>query len=1271
MHPESTFLIKFALLCAFAAVSISTGCADNPASTSAAAAGNKSPGAPKGQSGTKASLGLSPELVEPSTAIKSAPLAAVDKRGSSPFKLFKSEQTGIDFTMLWEPQDASTPIRGIGSTGAAAGVCIGDYDEDGRPDVFLTRPFGGNRLYRNLGEFKFEDVTETAGLTEELEYDAWGAGPCFVDIDNDNDLDLYVCSHRRANRLYINQGDGKFVERAKQFGLDFSGASITMAFADYDLDGDLDAYLVTNWLVEESQGNQDSFAEFRDGRMRTLEEVQEKFDVIRLPSGKLKVIRGAQLDHFYRNDGGKFVEATRQVLGDHSASENFFGHAARWFDYDEDGYPDLYISNDFYGPDQFFHNNGDGTLTDVTKSALPHIPWYSMGSDAGDVNNDGRLDFMAADMAFTTHFKSKVSMGDMDAASWFLDMSDPKQQMSNVLFVNTGTNRFVEAAGLAGISNTDWTWAIKLGDLDNDGKLDIYITNGMTRNWFDSDIRQRAKTPADGDDSDFEEKWETVWKNESPLREKNVAYRNLGDLDFAKVSDDWGLGFEGTSFGSAMGDLDGDGDLDIVTVNFEDQAHVLRNDVSQNHRAVFRLRGVESNRQAIGAVVKLRTDGGLQVRDLPSVRGFLSADDPKLYFGLGEHDIIRSLTIRWPSGIEQSFENLPADKLYTITEAGQIRTTDFQAPAEPMFRPFRGLPPIKHQEQEFDDFALQPLLPNRLSRLGPGIACGDINGDGIDDYYIAAAKGSLGRVLLGDGESLKLSSRSDAFLAANRESEEMAPLLFDADGDGDLDLFISNGSYEDQPESKFLQDRLYLNQGDGRFFPAGKDAMPALKACGSGVAAADFDRDGDLDLFVGSRVVPGSYPDTPRSVLLQNNGGTFTDVTENIAPGLDKVGLVTSAVWSDADGDGWIDLLVTCEWGPIALWHNKEGKLIDATTEARLASHPGWWNGITAGDIDNDGDIDYVATNFGLSTKYHASPDQPAVVYYGDVDNNGKKDLIEAKYSNDQLLPVRGKSCSTNAIPMLGEKCTTYHQFASLMLEDLYGADKLNSSTRLECTTLESSLLVNDGKGHFDVRQLPRIAQVSPGFAAAIVDVDADGHLDVYMLQNFYNPQRETVRMDGGVSQLLLGSKGGNLQPVWPNESGLVMPKDAKALSVTDFNADGRPDFLITVNNGELSGFENQTESQNQTFAVKLAGKTGNPTGVGSLVTLELSDGSKQTAEVYCGGGYLSQSSATLYFGCGAEHRPQSVGVRWPDGSESTQQVDENLHSLTLEQPVQ
>lgn len=1197
---------------------------------------------------------------------RSTPLLSRAADAETGFKLLETAATGIDFKTFWEPKNDAL-MRGIGATASAAGVAIGDYDGDGRPDLFLTRPFGGNRLYRNLGDFRFEDVTAAAGMQVELEYDAWGAGPCFVDIDDDGDLDLYVCSHRRANRFYINQGDGTFVDRAKELGLNHIGASITMAFSDYDLDGDLDAYLVTNWLVRFQPTREDTYAEMRAGRMRVAEEFQELFDVLKLPSGQLKVVRGAELDHFYRNEGGKFVDVTEQVLGEHSAAENWFGHAARWFDYDRDGYPDLYISNDFYGADQLFHNNGDGTLTDVTKSALSHIPWYSMGSDAADINNDGLLDLMAADMAFTTHFKSKVNMGDMSYTAWFLDSSDPKQQMSNALYINSGTGRFLEGAALAGVSNTDWTWALKFADFDNDGLQDLYVTNGMTRNWFDSDVRQRSHSTFEDMEVEFNEKWESIWKNEPPLREKNIAFRNRGDLQFDKVGQEWGLDSETVSFGSALGDLDGDGDLDIVTVNFDDQVHVYRNEGGKNHRVVIELQGKQSNRQGLGALVEIETAQGLQVRDLTSVRGFVSADEPKLFFGLGEADTIDRLTVHWPSGTVQTLTNLPADQAYVISEASGSEAEPAVKSKEPLFTANADLPPVEHFEEDYNDFAEQPLLPNRLSKFGPGIACGDVNGDGRDDYYMTGGKGMLGQLLIGEPGGFDFDYRSDGAWRKNRQSEEMGAIFFDADGDGDLDLYVVNGSNEDELGSERYRDRLYLNDGSGKFASAAEDALPDLRESGSCVVAADFDRDGDLDLFVGGRTVPGSYPDTPVSTLLRNEGGRFSDATEEVAPGLKQVGMVTGALWSDTDGDGWVDLLVTCEWGPVSLWHNNQGQLADQTGDAGLAEHTGWWNGIAGGDLDHDGDIDYVVTNFGLNNKYHASLEHPAVLYYGDMDENGHKDLIEAKFSGDALLPVRGRSCSTNAMPMLGEKCKTYREFASLTLPDLYGGDKLQSSSRLEATTLESGMLINDGSGRFEFRPLPRLAQVSPGFAAVVLDANGDGFNDIYIVQNFYNPQRETVRMDGGVSQLLLGDGSGEFQPASPAESGLLVPGDGKALCVTDLNDDSRPDFLITQNSGPLLAFENQSRrSAKAAVEIELAGPAGNPTGVGSLVTLVAFEGVKSVAEQSCGNGYLSQSTAKLYLTL-PEGEAKAVKVRWPDGSETEVQVTPGQDQLKIE----
>lgn len=1199
----------------------------------------------------------------------SFPLANQGQHAPNRFTLLGPTATGVDFIVTWRPAEGAM-IRGIGSTAAAAGVCIGDYDDDGLPDLFLTRPFGGNRLYRNLGNFRFADITQQAGMDKELEYDAWGAGPCFIDIDNDRNLDLYLCSQRRANRLYINQGDGTFVESAKEFGLDYSGASITMAFADYDRDGDLDAYLVTNWLVREEPIHVQSYAEFRDGRQRVAEEYQEDFDVLTLPSGRLKAVRGAQLDHFYRNDDGKFVEATREVLGNYSAAENFFGHAARWFDYDEDGYPDLHVANDFYGPDQLFHNNGDGTMTDVTKSALPHVPWYSMGSDAGDVNNDGLMDLMASDMAFTTHLKATVNRGSLDKSGWFLEASDPRQQISNALYLNTGTDRFQEAAALVGISNTDWTWAIKFADFDCDGWLDLYITNGMTRSWFDSDLRERAHSSFDSSGKGFEREWEDVWKNEPPLRENNLLFRNRGDLRFDEIGVDWGLNFKGVSFGSAVGDLDGDGDLDIVTVNFEDQVHIYRNEGTPNHRIVLKLRGVQSNRVGIGTVVKVKTQQGVQVRDLPSVRGFLSADEPSIFFGLGDAKTVDRLAVRWPSGVIQTMENLPTDRRYVITE--QKEQEHPLAAGEnsiPLFRRSRRVSGVAHKERPFNDFNDQPLLPYRLSRIGPGIACADVDGDGRDDFYLAGAKGTIGRLMIADERGFSADRRSDSVFHKNRFSEEMAPLFLDVDGDGDQDLFVVNGSIEDRPGSARYQDRLYLNAGDGAFAPADAGALPDLNESGSVATAADFDRDGDLDIFVGGRTVPGRYPEIPRSALLRNEGGRFTDVTEALAPGLSHVGMVTSAIWSDANGDGWLDLVVTCEWGPVRMWRNKNGRLTDSTEKAGLTGNTGWWNGIAAGDLDCDGDVDFAVTNIGLNSKYRASHGEPAVLYYGDMDGNGSYDIVEAAFSNGTLLPVRGRSASTAAIPVLAQRCPTFRSFGLMNLDELYGRDRLLAATRLEATCLESGVLLNDGAGVFHFMPLPRIAQIAPGFGPAVLDVNADGNNDIYFVQNFYSRERETVRMDGGVSQLLLGNGRGEFRPLPPHESGLVVPGDAKALAVIDLTNDDRPDFLISNNNGDVLAFENQGRQHRSHLCVRLIGLPGNPSAVGALVTVTMQDGSTQSAEVYCGGGYLSQSTSRLFFGYSVEAPPRSVQIRWPTGEVSNEPLSASTNNVSLHQP--
>jgi hypothetical protein len=558
---------------------------------------------------------------------------------------------------------------------------------------------------------------------------------------------------------------------------------------------------------------------------------------------------------------------------------------------------------------------------------------------------------------------------------------------------------------------------------------------------------------------------------------------------------------------------------------------------------------------------------------------------------------------------------------------------------------------VRHRERPYDEFVRQPLLPHGLSRLGPGIAWGDVDGDGDEDAYIGGAAGQAGTVCVNDGEGRFTLTTPDA-VADDAEREDMGALWLDVEGDGDLDLYVVSGGVEDDAGSDLLGDRLYLNDGDGVLARAAEDALPdGVRDSGSVVTACDVDRDGDLDLFVGGRVIPGRYPLSPFSRLLRNDGGRFVDVTDAWAPGLSRSGLVTSALWSDVDVDGWRDLLVTHEWGPVKVFRNERGRLVDRTEESEIGSLTGWWNGITGGDLDGDGDIDYVVTNFGLNTKYHASADRPALLFYGDFEQNGGMRLVEADFEDAHLYPIRGKSCSTKAMPFLGEKFTSYKDFARADLGDLYTQACIDQARRFEATTLETGVLINDGDGHFEFRPLPRLAQAAPAFGVSVCDFNADGYPDIYLAQNFFGPQPETGHMDGGVSLLLTGRGDGTFAPVSPWRSGLVVPGDAKGVATTDLDGDGRIDVVIGVNDDTVAcNVARDLSANNRVVTVALRGRGANPTAVGARVTLRLADGRERVAEVYGGSGYLSQSTPRLTFGLGSDADVIAVDVVWPDG---------------------
>ncbi len=997
-----------------------------------------------------------------------------------------------------------------------AGVAAVDYNGDDLPDLFFCGNNADDKLYLNQGGMSFKDVTAEAGITE----NGWSTGVTVGDVNQDGLPDLYVCRsgyepdiEGRRNKLYVNQGNGKFKEQAKAYGLDHPGFSIQAVFFDKDNDGDLDMAL----------GNQPP-----DGRL------------LKLPAFANQQGPDFTANRLYENTGNNtFIDVT-QTSGFVELAHTLNVQAS---DLNDDGWTDLYFTSDYEKPDYLYINNKNGTFTAQTDAQLGHISNFSMGSDIADFDNDGLKDILTMDMALESHYRSKTNMNSMrpERFEMYIRRGWHKQYMSNMLQMNNGNNSFSEVAQFAGVAKTDWSWSCLFADFDNDGFKDIAVTNGILRDIRNNDFGNYVKDLNKKGVRQFTISQLTERLPSTPV--KNYAYKNNGDLTFSKVTDDWGLGKPGFTQGMTYADLDNDGDLDLVMNNMNAPASIYRNnaDGSKNYLRV-KLEGTGKNDRALNAQVTIRQGEGLQKQELTLTRGYMSAVERVLHFGLGDAAAVDELVVDWPNGQQSVLQNVKGNQVLTVkqTEAGNKRNN---ASAEKALFIDRGNLAFKHTENNFDDLKREILLPHLQSVQGPFMTSTDVNKDGKTDLFIGGASGQPGQLLLQSANGAFTPAAQQPW-AVEAPFEDVGSLFFDADGDGDSDLYVVSGGSEFTEGFGMLQDRLYFNDGAGNFKRNAR-ALPLIFTNGQCVRAADIDGDGDQDLFVGGRGAAGKYPRPAQSSILLNDGsGKFTDATASIAPEIERVGMVSDALFSDYDGDKDLDLLIVGEWMSITIFENEDGKF-SRTEPADLAQTGGWWWSITEGDFNADGLPDYLVGNMGKNHKYKAKPKQPFTVFGTDFDNNGTNDVVLASYNGDELLPVRGRECSSEQMPFVAEKFPTYDGFAKATVETIYD-EKLNSAVRYEVHDFSTVLLLNKGGGNFEKKPLPVDIQTAPLRGAVVTDLNGDGHADFIGAGNLFDAEVETLRHDAGRGVIMIGDGTGNFKSLKPVQSGFFAGGDAR-----------------------------------------------------------------------------------------------------------------------------
>lgn len=1189
---------------------------------------------------------------------------------SALFTQLSAEQTGITHI---NHMDVDHPMSYLFHSGmTCGGVAVADFDNDGKPDIFFAGATAANRLYRQTGDLKFQDITASThpGLANP---EQWSIGATAADVNGDGLMDLYVTYYMQPNQLFLNTGPGKsgepvtFRECAAEAGLAIVDCSHTAAFADYDGDGLLDLYLLTN-RIEDPAGKLADLPIVEGSLTGTslpqiLPEKARYYTTWRFDSKNWGVEATGSPDYLFRQtgvapDGTPQFEDTTDKAGIEGWGD---GLSVLWWDPDADGDPDLYVGNDFIMPDKWYENNGDGTFSNVLQERVPHTPWFSMGSDFGDANGDGELDLLVADMSATSHFKSKTTMGIMGGISLKRSFYDkPPQLMRNALYLSTGTDRYEEGAYSYKVSSTDWTWAIKFADYDLDGWQDVYFTNGISRHMNDSDLNITQDMLVGKFMFD-------LFKDGEMRKELNRAYQNAHGHKFTEVSEDWGLGHMGVTYASALADLDGDGDPDLISINLEEPDIIYRNDSQNPNRIAITLRGQGGNTGATGATVRIKTKSGSQIRHLSPTSGYLSCNEPVLLFGLGADPEVEELSIHWPHAGVQTLSNLKAGQHYHIEQERKTSPPLANKPKDPIFSPLDSFAILRHQDEGWEEDFTRPnqsLLPWALSQLGPSLASADVDGDGDSDFFLGSAAGNLAQLRLNQGDG-KFAAKWVSAFATDKGSEDAGALFFDADNDGDNDLFVASGSNDFAAGAPENQDRLYLNDGTGNFASAPPGSLPEDTLIGSSVSAADFDRDGDLDLFVGTRLRAWSYPSAEASRLLINNSSQdaprFAVASEEIMPELKE--LVTASLAIDLDQDGWVDLLTASEWGPVRWFKNSEGRLQDHSEEAGLAGVTGFWNSLTACDLDHDGDLDLIAGNLGLNSKYkQPSSKKPHLAYYGDFDGSGEQ-FVEVKREGECLYPERGRSCSSNAMPFIKEKFGSFKQFALAELVDIYEEEKLEQADQLSITEFQTGVFFNEG-GVFTFHPLPREAQIAPVFGLQAGDFTGDGHPDLVLSGNFiWGPQIEAGPFDGGLGVFLTGDGKGTFTPLQAGESGLVLEGDHRALVRMDLDEDLCPDLLSATNNGPLRALSLQ--SQETWLSVRLPLNQS----AGAIVSLRREGLATQTEALTLGTGYWSQNDSVAWFGLG-ENTSQSgtLFIRWPDGT-SSEHPWQGETTLTLSKP--